>query len=306
LVTRHDVPAVFTQPDRPAGRDLKLRPSPIKAAALALGIPVLQPEKLRAPEAAAELAAWEADLFVVAAYGQILPRRILDLPRLGCLNIHASLLPRHRGASPVHAAVLAGDTESGITIMQMDEGLDTGDILLREALTLAPRETAGTLHDRLAALAPGALLRTLDGLATGTISRVPQDHAAATYAPKLQKADGRIDWTLEAAALDRRLRGLSPWPGAHTTLPDGRLLKILDAVPGPGAGTPGTVLSADASGLTVAAGSGALQILRLQAAGGKALSAADFLRGIPLAVGARLGAGNDTPGYALTPGGVQR
>jgi methionyl-tRNA formyltransferase len=273
----------------PCGR-WKRRPTPVKAAALALGLPVFQPEKLRAPEAAADLAAWRADVFVVAAYGQILPRRILDLPRLGCLNIHASLLPRHRGASPVHAAVLAGDSESGITIMQMDEGLDTGDILVQEALTLHPRETAGTLHDRLAALAPGALRRALDGLANGTVRRSPQDHAAATYAPKLQKSDGRIDWELDAAILDRRMRGLSPWPGAHTTLPDGRLLKILDAVPVPGKGNPGTLLAADPAALIVAAGAGAMQILRIQAAGGRALTSAEFLRGLPLPAGARLGA----------------
>jgi methionyl-tRNA formyltransferase len=289
LAERHDIAAVFTQPDRPAGRDLKLRPSPVKVAAEALGIPVLQPEKIRRPEAVAELAAFAAEVIVVAAYGQILPKRILELPRLGCLNIHASLLPRHRGASPIHAAILAGDAESGVTIMQMDEGLDTGAMLRVVRTPIAATDTAGTLHDRLAALAAAPLLEVIDELAAGTVRPEKQNDALATYAPKLTKQDGRLDWTASARDIDLRLRGMTPWPGAFTFLPDGRMLKIHRAtIEDGGGGAAGEIVEAGPEGIVVAAGTGRVRLLEVQAAGGKRLKVGDFLRGHTLAIGARL------------------
>ncbi|HRJ72117.1 MAG TPA: methionyl-tRNA formyltransferase, partial [Terrimicrobiaceae bacterium] len=197
---------VYTQPDRPAGRDLKLRASPVKETALELGLPVFQPPRIRAAESLAGLRSLQPDVIVVVAYGQILPKEILDLPRLGCLNVHASLLPRHRGASPVHAALLAGDAVSGVTIMQMDEGLDTGPILAKVETPIGPRETAGSLHVRLAQLAPEALLQTLRLLDRGGIRSEPQDDVRATYAPKLLRADGEVTWSLPARAIDQRIR----------------------------------------------------------------------------------------------------
>ncbi len=290
----HDVAGVFTQPDRPAGRDMKLRPSPVKQAAMALGLPVFQPLRLRAAEAVGELRSLVPDLVVVVAYGQILSREVLDLPRFGCLNIHASLLPRHRGASPIQAAILAGDGESGVTIMQMDEGLDTGDILLQESFSLARHETGGGLHDRLAAQAPGLLRRVLDQIGEGTLRRVRQDASLATYAPKLSKDDGRIDWTLPAVEIDRRIRAFTPWPGAFTFFPHQEkreLLKIHRAAVCRRcrAGKPGEVLRADQRGILVRAGEGAILLCAVQAAGAKRLGAGDFLRGRPLARGAQIG-----------------
>lgn len=290
LAERHDVVAVYTQPDRPAGRDLKLRASPIKVAAAALGIPVLQPEKVRTPEAVAELAAFGAEVIVVAAYGQILPKRILELPKYGCLNIHASILPRHRGASPIHAAILAGDAESGVTIMQMDEGLDTGDMLCIVRTPIAADDTAGTLHDRMAGLAAEPLLAVIEELAAGTAVPEKQDASLATYAPKLTKQDGYIDWSATAKDIDLRLRGMTPWPGAFTSLPDGRTLKIHRAIIEEGSGgEAGKILSAAPDGILISAGSGLVRLLEIQAAGGKRLAAADFLRGNALAPGAKLG-----------------
>jgi methionyl-tRNA formyltransferase len=290
LAERHEVVAVYTQPDRPAGRDLKLRASPIKVAAQALGIPVLQPEKIRTPDAVAELAAFGAEVIVVAAYGQILPKRILDLPALGCLNIHASILPRHRGASPIHAAILAGDDESGITIMQMDVGLDTGDMLRILRTPISHEDTAGTLHDRLGGLAAEPLLEVIEELAAGTARPEKQDDMLATYAPKLTKQDGRIDWTATAQEIDLRLRGMTPWPGAFTSLPDGRMLKIHRAsIEAASGGNAGEVVSAGPDGIVVCAGSGCLRLLEVQAAGAKRLAAGDFLRGNSLPAGTKLG-----------------
>lgn len=281
----YEIPAVYTQPDRPAGRDLKLRPSPIKERAIALGLPVFQPEKIRAAEELARLAELKPDVIVVAAYGQILPRSILELPKYGCLNIHASLLPRHRGASPVHAAVLAGDRESGITVMQMDVGLDTGDILLVETTEIGSRETAGSLHERLARMAPGALLKTLDLVAEGNLAPQKQDNALATYAPKLSRKDGEIDWTKTAAEIDRKIRGLTPWPGAYAFLPGNILLKVHAASPvADRQGEPGIVLDL-ADGILVGAGEGSVRLEEVQAAGGKRLAAREFLRGRHLQVG---------------------
>ena len=290
---RHEVKAVFSQPDRPAGRDLKLRPPPVKAAAQELGVPVFQPEKIRSPVVLSDLASLEPEVIVVAAYGQILPKAILSLPRFGCLNIHASLLPRHRGASPIQASILEGDSETGITIMQMDEGLDTGDILFKVATPIGPGETAGDLHDRLAQLAPNALLECLDLLETGAVAREKQSDALATYAPKLTHKDGEIAWNESAEQIERRVRAMAPWPGAYTHLLLGGapvVLKVHRAEIWDGfGGPPASVAVADDRGIRVAAGSGGISLTEIQVAGGKRLTAADFLRGHPIASGVRLG-----------------
>ena len=227
LASRHELLAVVTQPDRPVGRHQTLTAGPIKALALAAGVPVFQPERIRRPEVVETLRALGADVFVVFAYGQILPKAVLDAPREACLNLHASLLPRHRGAAPIQAAILAGDAESGLTVMYMDEGLDTGDALLERRFALSPDETGGSLHDRLAEMAPEALSEALDLLASGNASRRPQDPALATHAPKLDRQSGRIDWSLDAAFLARLVRAMNPWPGAFTTVSvDGRPLGL--------------------------------------------------------------------------------
>jgi methionyl-tRNA formyltransferase len=281
---RHEVVGVITQPDRPAGRDLRPRPPAVKTEALARGLPVVQPERIRKDFSA--LAAWNPDLMVVAAYGQILPRVVLDLPRLGCLNLHASLLPRHRGASPIQASMLAGDTETGITAMSMDEGLDTGDLLLARRIPIFPDETAGELHDRLADLAPAVLLESLELLEAGSAARIPQDSTLATYAPKLGKRDGRLDWREPAGMLARRVRAMSPWPGASARLA-GHVLKIHVAEESPEGGSPGLVLSAGPGAILVAAGKGSLALREIQLEGRKRLSAGDFLRGFPLPAGTK-------------------
>jgi methionyl-tRNA formyltransferase len=289
----HEVPAVFTQPDRPAGRDLKLRPPPVKSAARELDLPVFQPEKIRAPDVLAELVALKPDVIVVAAYGQILPKAILSLPRFGCINIHASLLPRHRGASPIQAAILEGDNETGITIMQMDEGLDTGDILFRVTTPIGPGETAGSLHDRLAQLSPNALLACLDLLRRGAVQPEKQDDALATYAPKLMRQDGEIAWGKPAEEIERRIRAMTPWPGAYTfvTLGETRvILKVHRAEFRQGITEPaGTVVAANDADILVAAGKGGIALKDIQIAGGKRLTAAEFLRGHPIDLGAQLG-----------------
>lgn len=280
---KHEVVGVITQPDRPAGRDLKPRPSAIKGEALARGIPVAQPEKIRRDYSA--LAAWDPDVMVVAAYGQILPAPVLGIPRMGCMNLHASLLPRHRGASPIQASILAGDVETGMTVMYMDEGLDTGDILLEYRLTIGANETAGELHDRLAVLGAGALEEALDLLSEGSAPRRPQDSSLATYAPKLEKQNGRLDWKESSGSLVRRVRAMTPWPGAAARWDDGAVLKIHSATSGPMDGDPGTVLAATAEGLVVGAGSGSLIIREMQLEGRRRMSAAEFLRGCPIVPG---------------------
>ena len=277
----HEIAAVYCQPPRPAGRGQMTRPCPVHAAALALGLEVRSPARLRKDVAAQEaFAALGLDVAVVAAYGLILPQAMLDAPRLGCLNIHASLLPRWRGAAPIQAALLAGDGETGITIMQMDAGLDTGAMLLRGSVQIGPRSTATELHDALAAMG-GRLI--LEALATPP-DPVAQPEDGVTYAAKLAREDGRIDWSRDAAALDRQVRALNPWPGTFTQLGD-MVLKVLAAEPAPGAGAPGEVLN---DRLTVAAGNGALRLLRVQAPGRSAMEAAAFLRGHPVPPGSRL------------------
>lgn len=280
----HDIVQVYTQPPRPAGRGKALRPSPVHLAAESAGIAVRSPVRIRNNEE--ELAFFRslrADIAIVVAYGLILPQTMLDTPALGCLNIHASLLPRWRGASPIQSAILAGDARSGVSIMQMDAGLDTGDVLAEAALDLSPGETASTLHDRLSLLGAELLIETL----RRPFVPVPQPDKGVTYAEKLTRESGRIDWTCSAEAIDRQIRGLTPWPGAFTTL-DGAVIKIGAAqrVSQPQSAAPGTACD---DSLTISCGDGALRILRLQRPGKAMMSAADFLRGTPLAKGTRLG-----------------
>jgi len=292
LLAEHEVCGVICQPDKPAGRKQVLTPPATKVLALEHGVPVFQPQRIRSE--AVLVSDLKPEVAVVMAYGQILPGAVLDVPRLGCLNLHASLLPKHRGASPIQAAILAGDAESGITVIYMDEGLDTGDILLQEKLTLAPQETGGSLHDRLAELAPQALRRALALLAEGTAPRVPQDAALATHLGKLERTDGLINWSGPAAHIERRVRAFDPWPGTGSTLPDGTAIKIFPPVEAcdaaPGCALPGSVMSADAHGIVVACGNGMLRLHSLQAEGRKRLEAPAFLAGRPLAAGERLGA----------------
>jgi methionyl-tRNA formyltransferase len=297
-----EVPLVLTQPDRPAGRGMKLNPSPVKAFAQAHGMPAAQPRSLRldgkypedAAQAKAALTAAHIDVMVVAAYGLILPQWVLDLPRLGCLNIHASLLPRWRGAAPIHRAIEAGDAQTGITLMQMDAGLDTGDMLQIEALNIEPDDTTARLHDRLAALGGRLLIEVLRRAAAGTLVRTPQPQQGITYAHKIDKAEGLIDWRLSADVIARRVRAFDPFPGASTTLADGTVLKIWQAVvlPTTHSGSPGTVLAVGPEGVTVACGEDALRLTELQRPGGKRLMARDFLQSAPPLLHQRLGAVN--------------
>ena len=283
-----EVPMVLTQPDRPAGRGLKLNPSPVKAFAQTHGITVAQPRSLRldgkypedAAQAQAALVAAKLDVLVVAAYGLILPQWVLDVPRLGCLNIHASLLPRWRGAAPIHRAIEAGDAHTGITLMQMDAGLDTGDMLQIEALPIMPTDTTASLHHRLAALGGRMLVQVLRDAAAGNLVRTPQPLEGITYAHKIDKSEGLIDWRLSAEVIARRVRAFDPFPGASTTLNDGTLIKIWHAIATASAHSSavGTVLTATAEGITVACGEGTLCLTELQRPGGKRLAARDFLQ----------------------------
>lgn len=291
LDSPHQIIAVYTQPDRPAGRGQKLMPSPVKQLAVEHDIPVLQPPTLRDPAAQAELKALGADLMVVVAYGLILPQVVLDTPRLGCINSHASLLPRWRGAAPIQRAVQAGDAESGVTVMQMEAGLDTGPMLLKVTTPIAASDTGGSLHDRLAQLGPQAVLQAVEGLAAGTLQGEVQDDALANYAHKLNKDEARIDWSRPAVELERLVRAFNPWPICHSSL-DGEPLKVLAATLGEGKGVPGQILAASKDGLTVACGEGALLLTRLQLPGGKPLNFADLYnsRREQFAVGKVLGA----------------
>ena len=286
------IPLVLTRPDRPKGRGLALAPSPVKVLALARGIPVQQPPTLKSPDARAAAQAVPLDVLVVAAYGLILPQAVLAWPRAGCINIHASLLPRWRGAAPIARAVEAGDRVSGVTIMQMDAGLDTGPMLARRELVLDPRETAGTLHDRIAIAGAEAIVATLRTLEReGRLAGTPQPAAGATYANKIGRDDARLDWTREAATLDRQVRAMNPVPGAWTTF-GGDDVKVWRATPLPAssAAPPGTVLAVGAPGIDVACGQGALRIEMLQPAGGRRMEAAAFVAGRAIAPGAHFGA----------------
>nr|WP_298037887.1 methionyl-tRNA formyltransferase [uncultured Desulfuromonas sp.] len=278
---------VYTQPDRPKGRGKKLAPPPVKELAQEHGIAVFQPQKLRDPAVVEELRALAPDLIVVVAYGQILPKSVLEIPKYGCINVHASLLPRYRGAAPINKAIIEGEKETGVTTMYMDVGLDTGDMLVKRSTPIGPEETAGQLHDRIAALGRDAMEETLTLLCAGTLKGEAQDDAQSTYAPMLKKEDGRIDWSLSATAVHNLVRGLDPWPGAYTGL-EGEVLKVASTLPAEGAGDPGTVLSAGPEGVRIACGEGALLVRELQLPGKKRLGAADFLRGCPLPAGTRL------------------
>ncbi len=281
LHAAHSVVAVYCQPPRPAGRGQALTPCPVHAAAIGLGLPVHTPARLRADlPAQAAFAALDLDAAVVAAYGLILPQAMLDAPRRGCLNVHASLLPRWRGAAPIQAAVLAGDAETGVTIMQMDAGLDTGAMLLRQAVPIQPETTAAELHDTLAELGAHLALRAL----TEPLLATPQPAEGVTFAPKLTRLDGRLDWTGTAMRLDRQVRGLLPWPGAWTTL-RGETLKVLRARPEPGNGPPGATLDGT---LLIACGEGALRLLRVQRPGRAAMEADALLHGAPVPTGTAL------------------
>ncbi|MDM0065725.1 methionyl-tRNA formyltransferase [Variovorax sp. J31P207] len=290
-----EIVLVLTQPDRPAGRGMKLQASPVKQFAVGRGWPVAQPRSLRldgkypddAAAAREAIAAAGADVMVVAAYGLILPQWVLDAPRLGCLNIHASLLPRWRGAAPIHRAIEAGDAQTGVTIMQMDAGLDTGDMLLREALDIGTDSTA-RLHDRLAGMGGRLIVDALRQAEAGGLKAEPQPTEGVTYAHKVEKAEAQIDWSLDAAAIARRVRAFDPFPGASSVL-DGETIKLwaAEAEPGGPGEAPGTVLAVTPSGIAVAAKDSVLRVTELQRAGGKRLAVADFLRGFDVKPGQR-------------------
>jgi methionyl-tRNA formyltransferase len=289
VVRGHDVAAVFTRAAQPAGRGMELRPSPVEREARRLGIAVLTPKTLRSAEAQDALRAHSADAAIVVAYGLILPRPILDAPRFGCFNLHASALPRWRGAAPINRAIMAGDAETGVVVMQMAEGLDTGPVAMTTRIAIGPDMTAGELHDELARRGADLMVGALDALEHGSLELTPQPQEGVTYAAKVDKSETRIDWTRPWKAVHDHCRGLSPYPGAWFELPDcGALparVKVLRTSRGEGAATPGTVID---DKLTVACGDGAVRILELQRAGRQPMGAKEFLRGTPLALGTRL------------------
>ncbi|MEE4188308.1 MAG: methionyl-tRNA formyltransferase [Roseobacter sp.] len=280
----HDIACVYCQPPRPAGRGKRDRPTPVHVRAEALGLPVRHPVSLKSPEAQAGFAALKPDVAVVVAYGLILPQAVLDMPARGCLNIHASLLPRWRGAAPIHRAILAGDAKTGVCIMQMEAGLDTGPVLRRAAVEIGAEETTASLHDRLSTLGAAEIVATLAQL--DDLTPVPQPAEGVTYAAKIDKAEGQIDWTRPAAEIDRRIRGLSPFPGAWTWQ-KGTRIKLLASRLAPGEGAPGTILL---DPLRVACGEGAVEVLQLQRAGKGPQDAATFLNGWAVTPGERFGA----------------
>jgi methionyl-tRNA formyltransferase len=277
LDSEHEVVAVVTQPDKRVGREQRIEPPPIKKEIAKTRIPILQPARIKDQQATEEIRDFAPDVVVVVAYGQILPRDVLEIPRLACLNLHASLLPRWRGAAPIQAAIAAGDCETGITAMYMDEGLDTGDILLQRRVEILPNDTGGSLHDRLAWIAPEALLESLRLVAAENAPRIPQDNARATYAPKLKREHGLIDWSESAEAIERKIRAYNPWPGAFMKV-DRQNLKVFSASVVDLNGQPGEVLRSDKD-LVVATGKDALSLAEVQLEGKRRMSAAEFLRG---------------------------
>jgi len=291
LASEHDVCAVYTQPDRPAGRGRKLTAGPVKQAALDNDVPVYQPLTLRDADVQAELAAHEADVMVVVAYGLILPSEVLQTPRYGCINIHASLLPRWRGAAPIQRAIIAGDTESGVTIIQMDEGLDTGVMLEKRSCKISTEESGGQLHDRLAALGAAAVLSTLAKISDGTVSGEAQDDALSCYASKIDKKEALVDWSRSAIEIHRLVSAFNPWPVAYTLLPDGQRLRLWQAVaiPSESGASPGTVVAASKTGIDIATGDGILRLLQVQLPGGRQVSSGDFLNAYALKISAQLG-----------------
>lgn len=279
LASRHRVVAVYTQPDRPAGRGQQVTMSAVKQCALRHGLPVEQPQTLKDLAAVERLAHWSADLMIVVAYGLLLPKTVLETPRLGCVNIHASLLPRWRGAAPIQRAIQAGDKESGVTIMQMDVGLDTGPMLLERVTPIDARETAAMLHDRLAALGAAAVIEAIDAIAAGSAMPRAQPKDGATYAAKIRKEEALIDWSRSALEIDRQVRAFNPWPIAETRW-NGQQLRVWESLPlsTETSAPPGTVIATSAAGIDVATGAGTLQLTRVQSAGRKAMAAADFLK----------------------------
>jgi methionyl-tRNA formyltransferase len=274
----HELAGVVTRTDKPAGRGRVMAAPPAKIAAQELGIPVFQPRRVREPEFIATLRGLDPEAIVVAAYGQILPKDILAMPRFGCINIHASLLPSYRGAAPVNWAIMRGEKETGVTIMQMDEGMDTGAILMKESIPIDPGDTAGTLTGKLSALGARLITSAMPLIAEGKLVPEPQDSSQATLAPLLKKEDGLIDWKLPAEEIHNRVRGLTPWPGAYGNL-DGKLIKIAGSEVAAGSGEPGKLYQEDDNTLTVGTGSGRLRILAIQPEGKKSMTAAEFLRG---------------------------
>jgi len=284
--SRHHVTGVLSQPDRPSGRGLSRTHSAVKRFALEHGIEVCQPASLRDDRTAEQLKRWLPDVIVVAAYGLILPQTVLDIPRLGAINVHASLLPRWRGAAPIQRALLAGDQVTGISIMRMDAGLDTGPVLLQETIAISQEDTGGVLHDRLAALGAKLVVRVLDRLGFGELKGTPQPVEGVTYAPKIEKREARIDWREDAKAIRRRVRAFNPAPGASARV-RGVELKIWACSAAVGRGEPGSILRAEQDGVLVACGDGAVLATELQRSGGKRLAASEFLRGFPLSAGER-------------------
>ena len=289
IASRHEIIAVYTQPDRPAGRGRKLMPGPVKKKALAHGIPVMQPASFREEGAIDDLASLQPDLMVVVAYGLLLPESVLDIPRLGCLNIHASLLPRWRGAAPIQRAILAGDSRSGVSIMQMDAGLDTGPVWLERAIALLPDETGGSLHDRLAILGAEALMETLPLIASADRKPVPQPEEGVCYARKLTKQEARIDWSEPALQIERLVRAFNPWPVAHADL-DGEKVRIWEArmQEGSASAPPGAVIGTSREGIDISTADGILRVIRLQMPGKRPVTAQEFLNARDVA-GARFG-----------------
>ena len=282
----HDILLVVTQPDRPKGRGRKVEPPPVKKASEKLGLAVTQPDNLRSETAKQLLQAADADFFIVVAFGHLLRESVLKMPKRGCINVHASLLPRYRGPAPIQWAVINGDTETGVTTMLMDKGLDTGDMLMTAREPIGPSDTAGSLHDRLAQRGADLLVQTLKALADGTIRGTPQVHSAATYAPLLKKTDGLIDWKKPAAKLEPFIRGMSPWPGAFTFWKNTRLKIYRSEIEASADNAlPGTVLNSRPDRLTVSTGDGALSILEIQSASGSRLPVSEFLRGFRIAPG---------------------
>ena len=276
----HELVGIVTQPDKPVGREQRIEAPPIKMEAAGSNLPILQPKRIKSTDAVAEIRALAPDVIVVMAYGQILPRAVLEIPRIACLNLHASLLPRHRGAAPIQGAIVAGDHETGISVMYMDEGLDTGDVLLQKRIEIAPGETGGSLHDRLAQIAPIALKEALSELEDGSAPRTPQDSSTASYAPKLEREDGRIDWNESATLIERKIRAFDPWPGAFTMLRDEsgreRKLKVFRAH-----------IAGESPGGLLLAKDGAISLDEVQLEGKRRMSGVEFLRGYhgPLRLG---------------------
>ena len=281
LESEHEVVGIATQPDKPVGREQRVEPPPVKkpfiGGARTPCPPIMQPGRIKDPQAIAQSRALKPDAIVVMAYGQILPREVLEIPKIACLNLHASLLPRWRGAAPIQAAITAGDCETGVTVMYMEEGLDTGDILLQRTIAIMPNDTGGALQDRLAQIAPETLLESLRLLAAGKAPRVPQDNACATYAPKLKREQGQIDWFQSAEAIERKIRAYNPWPGAFMKV-DRQNLKIFSASVVDLTGQPGEILRSEKE-LIVATGKGALSFAEVQLEGKRRMSAVEFLRG---------------------------